>query len=127
MDYKLIPQQEQECGRLFCSGCIKQWQKEHCPHCRGSPMYFPDTRSKCMLLLCTTDIMNVLMCMSTAGGREIKALRVRCNNDVRGCSWKGTVRTVQDHMAKCNFTLVPCPNACNNECILRKRLTCASE
>ena len=77
MDYKLIdkledvlkcpiclgpaidPQQEQKCGRLFCSGCIKKWQKEHCPHCRSSPpVYFPDTRSKCMLLLCTTDIMN---------------------------------------------------------------------
>ena len=76
MDYKLIgkledslkcqvcygpaidPQQEQKCGRLFCSGCIKKWQKEHCPHCSHSPVYFPDTRSKCMLLLCTTDIMN---------------------------------------------------------------------
>ena len=54
------PQQEQKCGRLFCSGCIKQWQKNYCPHCRGSPpVYFPDTRSKYMLLLCTTDIMTV--------------------------------------------------------------------
>ena len=76
MDYKLIgkledalkcpvcygpaidPQQEQKCGRLFCSGCIKKWQKKCCPYCRGSPpVYFPDTKSKCMLLLCTTDIM----------------------------------------------------------------------
>ena len=50
-------QQELKCGRLFCSGCIKQWQKMYCPHCKDSPEYFPDTRSKCMLLLCTTDIM----------------------------------------------------------------------
>ena len=60
--------------------------------------------------------------MSTTGGHDIKALRVKCNNDVRGCSWKGTVGTVQDHMAKCNFALVPCPNGCRNECLLRKDL-----
>ena len=73
MDYKLIgkledtlkcticfgpaidPQQEQKCGRLFCSGCIKQCQK-CCPQCRGSPpVYFSDTRSKWMLFLCTTE------------------------------------------------------------------------
>ena len=60
--------------------------------------------------------------MTTAGDREIKELRVKCNNDVRGCSWKGTVGTVQDHTAKCNFALVPCPNGCKNESILRKDL-----
>ena len=60
--------------------------------------------------------------MSTAGGREINALRVKCNNYVRGCSWKRTVGTLQDHLAKCNFALVPCPNGCNNRYILRKDL-----
>ena len=60
--------------------------------------------------------------MSTAGGREIKALRVKCNNYVRGCSWKRTVGTLQDHMAKCNFALVPCPNGCKSKCILKKDL-----
>ena len=60
--------------------------------------------------------------MTTAGDREIKELRVKCNNYVRGCSWKGTVGTVQDHTAKCNFALVPCPNGCKNESILRKDL-----
>ena len=47
---------------------------------------------------------------------------MRCNNDVRGCSWKRTVGTVQDHVAKCNFTLVPCPNGCRNVYILKKDL-----
>ena len=61
--------------------------------------------------------------MSTAGDREIKALRVKCDNDVRGCYyWTGTVGILQDHMTKCNFTLVPCPNGCKNESILRKDL-----
>ena len=60
--------------------------------------------------------------MSSAGDRDIKALRVKCNNHVRSCSWKGTVGTLQDHMAKCNFALVPCLNGCKNECILKKDL-----
>ena len=48
---------------------------------------------------------------------------MKCNNDVRGCYyWTGTVGTLQDHMAKCNFALVPCPNGCKNKCILRKDL-----
>ena len=52
-------QQEQKCGRLFCKCCIKKCQRR-CPHCRGRPpLYFQDTKSKCMLLLCTTDIMTV--------------------------------------------------------------------
>ena len=102
---------------LFCSGCIKQWQKKNCPHCKDSPEYFPDTRIKWMLFLV---LLILSLYMSPAGDREIKVLRVKCNNDVRGGSWTGTVGTLQDHMAKCNFALVPCPNACNNECILRK-------
>ena len=60
--------------------------------------------------------------MSTTGGRDIKVLRVKCNNYVRRCYWTGTVGTLQDHMAKCNFALVPCPNACRNERILKKDL-----
>ena len=47
---------------------------------------------------------------------------MKCNNDVRGCYWTGTVGTLHDHMAKCNLTLVPCPNGCKNECIIRKDL-----
>ena len=60
--------------------------------------------------------------MSIAGDREIKALWVKCNNDVRCCSWKRTVGTLQDHVAKCNFTLLPCPNGCKNVYILKKDL-----
>ena len=60
--------------------------------------------------------------MTTAGDRKIKALRVRCNNVVSGCSWKGTVGTLQAHVAKCNFALVPCPNGCKNVYKLRKYL-----
>ena len=38
------------------------------------------------------------MHMTNTGGRDIKVLRVKCNNDVQGCHWKGTIGTLQDHI-----------------------------
>ena len=38
-----------------------------------------------------------------------------CNNVERGCGWEGTVRTLEDHVTKCGFNLVPCPNGCKGE------------
>ena len=47
-----------------------------------------------------------------SGRREIKQLQVRCVNIERGCQWTGTVGTFDDHIAFCQFVLVPCPNNC---------------
>ena len=44
--------------------------------------------------------------------RDIQAIDVWCNNVERGCDWEGTVGTLKDHVTKCDFTLVPCPNGC---------------
>ena len=43
-----------------------------------------------------------------------------CNNVECGCGWEGTVGTLEDHVTKCGFTLVPCPNGCKdaNEVII---------
>ena len=49
------------------------------------------------------------------GRREIKQLQVRCANTVRGCQWTGTVGTLDDHLASCQFALVPCPNNCEED------------
>ena len=41
------PAQHGNCGRLFCSGCIKKNENRPCPYCRAeNPQYFKDTRSK---------------------------------------------------------------------------------
>ena len=32
-----------------------------------------------------------------------------------GCGWKGTVDTLEDHLNKCEFVLVECPNECEDE------------
>jgi hypothetical protein len=37
----------------------------------------------------------------------------------RGCEWEGTVGTLEQHVAKCGFTLVPCPNKCRNSFMRR--------
>jgi TNF receptor-associated factor 4 len=41
------------------------------------------------------------------------ALAVKCSNAGRGCGWRGTLGTLEKHVATCEFALVPCPNACN--------------
>lgn len=43
------------------------------------------------------------------GLRDIKELRVKCKNYKIGCSWEGTLDTVEDHMSRvCEFKIVPC-------------------
>ena len=37
---------------------------------------------------------------------------MRCVNSERGCDWQGTVGGLDDHVTKCGFTLVSCPNMC---------------
>ena len=49
------------------------------------------------------------------GRREIKQLQVRCVNFERGCQWTGTVCILDDHIASCQFVLVPCPNKCEED------------
>ena len=66
--------------------------------------------------------------MHLPGRREIKAIQVRCANSERGCQWTGTVGTLDDHIASCQFALVTCPNKCEEDkgagelLLIRKRL-----
>ena len=39
---------------------------------------------------------------------------MRCDNIVRGCTWVGTVGTLEEHVATCKFTLLPCPKECKD-------------
>ena len=55
------------------------------------------------------------MAIYVSGRMEIQALRVKCNNNEKGCEWKGTVGTLDEHMESCTFTLVPCPNRCKDD------------
>ena len=37
------PKQEEGCVKLFCSGCIEEWEEDSCP---TDPQYFKDKRSE---------------------------------------------------------------------------------
>ena len=50
-----------------------------------------------------------------SGRREINELQVMCASTERGCQWTGTVGTLDDHIASCQFALVPCPNKCEED------------
>ena len=53
------------------------------------------------------------------GKRDVKALRVMCDNVERGCEWEGTVGTLEEHVDTCDFTVVPCPIECDKK-MMRK-------
>ena len=46
------------------------------------------------------------------GRRAIQALAVKCDYADLQCEWNGTVGTLEAHVAKCKFTIIPCPKKC---------------
>ena len=40
---------------------------------------------------------------------------MRCGSTERGCRWTGTIGTLDNHIATCQFALVPCPNKCEDD------------
>ena len=70
----------------------------------------------------TYDKINFNCCTILLGSRDIKVLGVKCNNHVNGCSWQGTIGTLDQHLDKCSYAVVECPNNCHKEYLLRKDL-----
>ena len=60
------------------------------------------------------------------GEQEIKSLEVLCRNSENGCGWVGELRSLNNHLTVCEYTLLHCPNKCmeNNKVvkILRRDL-----
>ena len=48
------------------------------------------------------------------GEQEIKALKVKCNNCESKCGWVGELRSLDDHLKRCGYALLHCPNKCMN-------------
>ena len=40
---------------------------------------------------------------------------MKCSNAERNCEWEGTVGTLEEHVAVCEFALVPCPKECKDD------------
>ena len=108
------PKQCEDCGKLFCTKCIAKNGRRPCPNCRtDNPKYFRDTKSR--LLLTLLKVVEVIINCNLSGRRDIDALQVICAKSERGCQWTGTVGTLDDHIASCQFALVPCPNKCEED------------
>ena len=40
---------------------------------------------------------------------------MKCDDVERGCTWVGTVGTLEEHVATCKLTLLPCPKECKDD------------
>ena len=49
------------------------------------------------------------------GERDILSLTTLCDNTSDGCEWFGALRSLDEHLACCGFTRLPCPNKCQHE------------
>ena len=89
------------CGTLFCKSCIEGWKTESshftCPMCRTSLYnnYFEDKNA----------------------ARRIRETIVFCPNHRsassgkrKRCQWTGEFTSVDDHLAVCDYQVIPCPN-----------------
>ena len=47
------------------------------------------------------------------GERDILSLKTLCDNASHGCKWVRELRSLDEHLASCDFTLLPCPNKCH--------------
>lgn len=77
------------CGKVFCKTCINDDRISSYPNCREpSPRIFRDLRSS----------------------RNIKRLRVICENEGNGCDWSGVLEGYESHKQECGFQEVKCCN-----------------
>jgi TNF receptor-associated factor 4 len=51
----------------------------------------------------------------TTGERDILSLKALCDNSSNGCDWVGELRSLDEHLDNCGFTLLPCPNKCSKD------------
>ena len=95
------PHQRDCCGKVFCKACLDEHKKHssQCPNCRQEGTHFFDRR---------TD-------------RQIKSLRMSCENEDKGCAWSGELFDLESHTKTCPCATVSCPNQCSEQ-VMRKEL-----
>lgn len=49
------------------------------------------------------------------GERHIKGLLVKCDNIDSGCEWVGELNSLQQHCSNCIYSIIECPNQCNQK------------
>ena len=55
---------------------------------------------------------NLFLISDSTGQLEILSLKTKCDNSPNGCTWARELRSLDEHLASCAYTLLPCPNQC---------------
>ena len=78
------------CGKILCEDCLMKYRMQSgiCLMCRAhiGDKFFKDTRSD----------------------REIKSLKVYCDNKEAGCDWTGEVRRIEKLLERCGYKEIDC-------------------
>lgn len=95
------PHQRDCCGKIFCKACLDEHEKHgnQCPNCRQNGKNFYDKRSE----------------------RQIKSLKMSCENEEKGCKWQGELFNLDSHTKDCQYTVISCSNQCPEQ-VMRKDL-----
>jgi hypothetical protein len=57
------------------------------------------------------------------GDRNIKEMKIKCDNADNGCEWIGELRALDEHIIACDYAFLSCPNKCGvGDNILRKSM-----
>jgi len=94
-----------KCGHRFCRICLK--------HSRGKALY-----GKCPVDKTLFDPARHVF-EDNAVKREVLSLRIKCDNNIDGCDWRGELRDRETHLVGCPDVKVPCTNSCGHVCSRR--------
>ena len=56
-----------------------------------------------------------IYCFLLLGKHEIRSLMAVCDNNDNGCQWSNELRFLEEHVANCDYLMVPCPRLCISE------------
>ncbi|XP_070580773.1 TNF receptor-associated factor 6-like [Ptychodera flava] len=94
-----------KCGHRFCKTCLSRvCGTKRYVRCPVDNTWFD----------CNLDVFDDIAMM-----REVLSLSVLCHYHSDGCSWKGELRELQEHVPVCPYETLSCPNICG-ETFLRK-------
>ncbi|XP_078082508.1 TNF receptor-associated factor 1 isoform X1 [Mustelus asterias] len=102
------------CGHRYCWACVEWIVKYNkTPICQKCKEDEPQSINE-------DSILGLGKIFSDAAvSKEILDLKVHCINP--GCTWKSTMKNYEDHVTRCEFSLIPCSTGCGLM-VLRKKL-----
>ena len=121
------PQQASCCGNVYCKSCLQQLKRKtfKCPTCRHdlTNKCFPDRRAdleiKSLQVYCTNNKQTYNFKHTGSSSREhFIFLLTQVDNS---CSWKGSLKNIDDHLQQCPYQILSCTNGCGKN-IERKQL-----